>query len=438
MANNFLGGNQKTSNSRFLRLLQANRNLNTGTTTGGLAHVLNMAAQGYASGVDQNQETASNEAMSKAVALMQGTNPRVLAAPSVASNLGDDEDETLGQGITIPGVAPNMQGAIGVLSNNSKYAPLAMQLRMGQNAKKEAAALLRENRTYAEGRSKVEFDRRIEQEKVKRKLRLMDVLDELTKKDELAREREKIKNSNANTRAANKPYLDLGLQPPNRGQGQPAAVPVPGSSPQAAQPPMTLSQARAAQAESTATAKATGKSLGEARADLPKVLAKGQRLLAILDQIAPVGKDGKYQIDPNREYDKEYPKYGQARTHPGFRSMVGGTINPSAIVSRLPFVDGPMGGTKEADFHVLMKQVKGNQFLEAFESIKGAGQITEVEGNKATDAIARMDTLQSEEAFLAALQEFRGVVTKALSQAIKYAAGPTPQQTSLKKKYNLE
>mgnify|MGYP003643533036 CR=1 FL=1 len=144
MANNFLGGNQKTSNSRFLRLLQANRNLNTGTTTGGLAHVLNMAAQGYASGVDQNQETASNEAMSKAVALMQGTNPRVLAAPSVASNLGDDEDETLGQGITIPGVAPNMQGAIGVLSNNSKYAPLAMQLRMGQNAKKEAAALLGE------------------------------------------------------------------------------------------------------------------------------------------------------------------------------------------------------------------------------------------------------------------------------------------------------
>ncbi len=140
MANNFLGGNRQTSNSRFLRLLQANRNLNTGTTTGGLAHVLNMAARGYASGVDRNQETASNEAMSKAAALMQGTNPRVLAAPSVASNLGDDEDETLGQGITIPGVAPDMQGAISVLSNNPKFAPLAMQLQMGENAKKEAAA----------------------------------------------------------------------------------------------------------------------------------------------------------------------------------------------------------------------------------------------------------------------------------------------------------
>lgn len=149
MANNYRGGNQQTSNSRFLRLLQANnRNVNNGTTTGGIAHALNMAMQGYSSGVDQNQETASNEAMSKAAALMQGTNPRVLAAPSVASNLGDDEDETLGQGITIPGVAPDMQGAISVLSNNSKYAPLAMQLQMGENAKKEAAALLREQRAY--------------------------------------------------------------------------------------------------------------------------------------------------------------------------------------------------------------------------------------------------------------------------------------------------
>lgn len=142
MANNFLGGNKQTSNSRFLSLLRANRNLNTGTHTGGLAHVLNEAAQGYASGVDRNQEAASNEAMSKAAALMQGTNPQVFAAPSVASNLGDDEGAPLGPEVTIPGVAPDMQGAIGVLGADPKFGPLAMQLQMGLNAKNEAATLV--------------------------------------------------------------------------------------------------------------------------------------------------------------------------------------------------------------------------------------------------------------------------------------------------------
>jgi hypothetical protein len=134
MANNFLGGNRQTSNSRFLRLLQANRNLNTGTTTGGLAHVLNMAARGYASGVDRNQETASNEAMSKAAALMQGV-------PDAQIQWDTARPDGSGDMVTdVPGVKPNMQGAIGVLSNNPKFAPLAMQLQMGQNAKKEAAA----------------------------------------------------------------------------------------------------------------------------------------------------------------------------------------------------------------------------------------------------------------------------------------------------------
>jgi hypothetical protein len=51
--------------------------------------------------------------------------------------------------------------------------------------------------------------------------------------------------------------------------------------------------------------------------------------------------------------------------------------------------------------------IKGGAFLEAFNSLKGGGQITELEGQKAEQAQARLSTAQSEEDFKDALQEYR-------------------------------
>ena len=52
-------------------------------------------------------------------------------------------------------------------------------------------------------------------------------------------------------------------------------------------------------------------------------------------------------------------------------------------------------------------QVRGDVFLSAFATLKGGGQITELEGTKAEQAQARLSTAQSEEDFRAALNELK-------------------------------
>jgi hypothetical protein len=54
--------------------------------------------------------------------------------------------------------------------------------------------------------------------------------------------------------------------------------------------------------------------------------------------------------------------------------------------------------------------LNGQAFLQAFESLKGAGQITEIEGTKATQAIGRLDSAQSAEDYQQALTELRDLL----------------------------
>jgi hypothetical protein len=142
-----------------------------------------------------------------------------------------------------------------------------------------------------------------------------------------------------------------------------------------------------------AGAKAGGKELGEAGAkaklDLPGAVDKA----ALASQ----------QID-------------ELLSHPGFSSTVGATLKPGAR-----FIDG----TPEADFTKRLDQLKGGAFLQAFESLKGGGQITEAEGKKATEAISRMDKAQSEKEFVNAAREFQGFINKGVERA-KIKAGGVP------------
>lgn len=55
----------------------------------------------------------------------------------------------------------------------------------------------------------------------------------------------------------------------------------------------------------------------------------------------------------------------------------------------------------------ILNKIKGGVFLEAFKSLKGGGQITELEGQKAEQAQARLLETQSPEAFRDALAELR-------------------------------
>lgn len=83
----------------------------------------------------------------------------------------------------------------------------------------------------------------------------------------------------------------------------------------------------------------------------------------------------------------------------------------------------PIAGTKAADFYSLLEQVQGGTFMQAFNNLKGAGQITEQEGAKATAAIARLNPRQSEDGFNKALMDFDGVLAQAQARS-----QPAPQQ----------
>lgn len=101
--------------------------------------------------------------------------------------------------------------------------------------------------------------------------------------------------------------------------------------------------------------------------------------------------------------------------HPGFKISVGKSAWAGKAASMVP-------GTDASDFARRMEQIKGQQFLQAFETLKGGGQITEIEGAKATQAISRMDTAQSEQEFVKAANEFKDIIQRGVNRA-KKAAG---------------
>lgn len=113
--------------------------------------------------------------------------------------------------------------------------------------------------------------------------------------------------------------------------------------------------------------------------------------------------------------------------HPGLEYSVGGFSLAPAIP-----------GTSQADAITRIEQLQGKQFLAAFESLKGGGQITETEGKKAEQAIARMQRRVSKEDFVEASREFIGVLQKGIerSKAKAGVSSASPQETKKRLKYN--
>ena len=80
------------------------------------------------------------------------------------------------------------------------------------------------------------------------------------------------------------------------------------------------------------------------------------------------------------------------------------------------------------DLKVKIDQLEGSAFLQAFDILKGGGAISEREGAKATQAIARLSRTQTPEAFKAALYEFADVVRRGVEKSKgDLSALPQPQ-----------
>lgn len=77
-------------------------------------------------------------------------------------------------------------------------------------------------------------------------------------------------------------------------------------------------------------------------------------------------------------------------------------------------------------YQLKVDQLGGQAFLQAFNSLKGGGAITEQEGNKATLAIARLNTTLSEKDFEQALTDFKNVVDEITERRRKENQGAIP------------
>ena len=72
-----------------------------------------------------------------------------------------------------------------------------------------------------------------------------------------------------------------------------------------------------------------------------------------------------------------------------------------------------------------MDQLKSQAFLAAFNTLRGGGQISNVEGEKATQAMVQLDLAQSQDARDKAIGTLRGVLETGRENAIKMAKGQT-------------
>ena len=81
--------------------------------------------------------------------------------------------------------------------------------------------------------------------------------------------------------------------------------------------------------------------------------------------------------------------------------------------------------TSEADFDARLEQVFGGAFLQAYNTLRGGGAITETEGTKGTSAMNRMRRSQSEEEFISAARDYADVVREGIRNArAKTGAAP--------------
>nr|WP_245496164.1 lytic murein transglycosylase [Rhizobium leguminosarum] len=133
-------------------------------------------------------------------------------------------------------------------------------------------------------------------------------------------------------------------------------------------------------AKDTAQGSTEGKAAGDAVSSLPADLMQADQTIKNIDQLL---------------------------TSKGLNSIVGSVdqFRPSWTM-----------GADGRDALTRLKQLQGGAFLQAYGLLKGGGQITEVEGGKAQDAMARMDRSLDEPHFRAALKDFRDAVEQGVAK----------------------
>ena len=160
--------------------------------------------------------------------------------------------------------------------------------------------------------------------------------------------------------------------------------------------------------------KEQGKGQAKFESVAPQAIATAEQMLSKIDDM--VGKPAKLNAKG------QVVEKGTA-AHPGFKAAVGA----SSLVPTMP-------GSKAADFEARLAEIQGGAFLEAYNTLRGGGSITEVEGQKATQAITRMSTAQSEKEFIDAARDFQNVIRTGIKRSKeKLGSGGTNVDALLEK-----
>lgn len=148
--------------------------------------------------------------------------------------------------------------------------------------------------------------------------------------------------------------------------------------------------------------KALGQARGEAAASAPGDLQAGLNAKALIEQI---------------------------KTSPYLDRGTG----MSSVLSNIP-------GTGGYDFQNLVDQAKSGAFLTAIQQMRGLGALSNAEGGAATQAVTRMNTATSKEAFLKAVEDYEAIIDQGIARAqSRMPAGAAPAGgTDYKTKYGLD
>ncbi len=109
----------------------------------------------------------------------------------------------------------------------------------------------------------------------------------------------------------------------------------------------------------------------------------------------------------------------QAATAQNSLELINSVLNSRSLESVTGMIQGRLPAMSQSgtDLVTRIEQLQGQAFLQAFESLKGGGAITEREGQAATNAIARLNRAQSAEAFREGLRDLQEIYQRAVDRA---------------------
>lgn len=116
--------------------------------------------------------------------------------------------------------------------------------------------------------------------------------------------------------------------------------------------------------------------------------------------------------DANATADRMLQQIDEVKNHPGKSWGTGMT----SLGNGIP-------GTEQYAFQQRVDQLKGGTFLQSYNTLRGAGAITDIEGKKAEQAIARLNSGLSGREFDQALDDLKSVIQSGKERMNQKAAG---------------